>query len=75
MGVDGVLPAIELLAVDPVTHATAQARFRASLPLGVSFVDQVSLAVVEREAIDTVLVLDSDFARLGLTVIPPPLTG
>jgi predicted nucleic acid-binding protein len=38
----------------------------------VSFVDQVSLAVIEREAIDTLLVLDSDFARPGLTVLPPP---
>ena len=77
LGIDGViallyavLPAIELLPVDPVTHATAQARYRASLPSGVSFVDQVSLAVIERDAIATALVLDPDFNRPGLTVIP-----
>jgi predicted nucleic acid-binding protein len=67
---DDVLPAIGLLHVDPDTHATAQARYRASLPSGVSFVDQVSFVVLEREGIDTALVLDSDFARPGLTVIP-----
>ena len=77
LGVDGVvallddvLPAIDLLQVDAATHATAQARYRASLPSGTSFVDQVSLAVIERDGIDTVLVLDPDFARPGLTVIP-----
>ena len=77
LGVDGViallddvLPAIELLQVDAATHATAQARYRASLPSGTSFVDQVSLAVIERHGIDTVFVLDPDSARPGVTVIP-----
>jgi predicted nucleic acid-binding protein len=67
---DDVLPAIELVEVDAATHATAQARYRASLPSGTSFVDQVSLAVIERDGIDTVLVLDPDFVRPGLTIIP-----
>ena len=71
---DDVLPAIELLEVDSATHATAQGRYRASLPSGTSFVDQVSLAVIERDGIDTVLVLDPDFARPGLTIIPDPQT-
>jgi predicted nucleic acid-binding protein len=77
LGVDGVitllddiLPAIDVLAVDGATHATAQARYRGSLPSGVSFVDQVTFAVIERESIDTVMVLDADFARPGLTVVP-----
>jgi uncharacterized protein len=67
---DDVLPAIEVLGVDSATHATAQGRYRSSLPSGVSFVDQVSFAVLEREGIDVALVLDSDFARPGLTVLP-----
>jgi hypothetical protein len=33
-------------------------------------VDQVSFVVIEREAIDAAIVLDSDFVRPGLTVIP-----
>ena len=81
LGVDGVitllddvLPAIEVLDVDRSTHATAQARYRASLPSGVSFVDQVSFAVLEREGIHLALVLDSDFARPGLTILPPEQT-
>jgi predicted nucleic acid-binding protein len=78
LGIDGViallddiLPAVATLPVDPAAHATAQARYRASLPSGVSFVDQVSFVVIEREAIDTAIVLDPDFVRPGLTVIPP----
>jgi hypothetical protein len=71
---DDVLPAIELLEVDAATHATAQARYRASLPSGTSFVDQVSLAVIERDGIETALVLDPDFARPGLTIIPDSQT-
>jgi predicted nucleic acid-binding protein len=67
---DDVLPAIAVLPVDPAAHTTAQARYRASLPSGVSFVDQVSFVVIEREAIDTAIVLDADFVRPGLTVIP-----
>jgi uncharacterized protein len=81
LGVDGVitllddvLPAIELLEVDRATHATAQARYRSSLPSGVSFVDQVSFALLEREGIQVALVLDTDFARPGVTVLPPPQT-
>jgi len=81
LGVDGVLallddvlPAIEVLEVDRATHATAQARYRSSLPSGVSFVDQVTFAVLEREGIHLALVLDSDFARPGITVLPPAQT-
>jgi predicted nucleic acid-binding protein len=67
---DDVLPAIEVLEVDSATHATAQARYRSSLPSGASFVDQVTFAVLEREGIDVALVLDADFARPGVTVLP-----
>jgi predicted nucleic acid-binding protein len=67
---DDLLPAIDLLPVDAELHATAQARYRASLPSGTSFVDQVSLVLIEREAIETALVLDGDFAAAGITVLP-----
>jgi predicted nucleic acid-binding protein len=68
---DDVLPAIETLDVDRATYATALTRYRSSLPSGVSFVDQVSLAVLEREGIDVAFVLDSDFQRSGISVLPP----
>ena len=71
---DDVLPAIDVLEVDRATHATAQTRYRSSLPSGLSFVDQVTLAVLEREGIQVALVLDSDFARPDITVLPPALT-
>ena len=71
---DDVLPAIDVLDVDRATHATAQTRYRSSLPSGLSFVDQVSFAVLEREGIQVALVLDSDFARPDITVLPPAQT-
>lgn len=70
--IDDVLPALELLQVDESVHATALARYRESLPAGTSFVDQVSLAVMANASIHTALVLDSDFAAAGITVIPIP---
>ena len=69
---DDLLPVISLLPVDIELHTTAQARYRASLPSATSFVDQVSLVVIEREAIDTVLALDPDFAAAGVAVMPEP---
>lgn len=76
-GVDGViallddlLPVLAVLPVEPSLHASAHARYRASLPSGTSFVDQVSFAVMAREAIDTAFVLDADFVAAGVDVIP-----
>jgi predicted nucleic acid-binding protein len=69
---DELLPVVELVAVDPATHTLAQARFRESLPSGTSFVDQVSIAVMERDAIGTAFALDPDLARPGLTLLPGP---
>jgi predicted nucleic acid-binding protein len=78
LGVDGVvtllddlLPVVELVEVEPATHAGALARYRESLPSGTSFVDQVSLAVMDREAITTAFALDPDLERSGLTLLPP----
>jgi predicted nucleic acid-binding protein len=79
LGVDGViallddlLPVMGLLQVEPALHAAAQARYRASLPSGTSFVDQVSLGVMEREAISTAFALDDDFVAAGVAVLPRP---
>lgn len=69
---DGLLPLIALLPIDVELHGAAQARYRDSLPSGTSFVDQVSIAVIEREAIDTALALDSDLAAAGAAVLPAP---
>lgn len=69
--VDDLLPLVEILPVDPALHASALAGYRASLPSGTSFVDHVSLSVIEREHIDAAFALDSDFAAAGVDVLPP----
>jgi predicted nucleic acid-binding protein len=68
--IDDLLPLIDVVAVDTATHAAALARYRESLPSGTSFVDQVSLELMAREAIDTAFVFDADFASAGINVIP-----
>lgn len=68
--IDDLLPAIEVLPVGPSEHATALARYRASLPSGTSFVDQVSFQVIEREGIGRAFVLDADFAATGVEMLP-----
>lgn len=69
---DDLLPVIELMAVTTTVHAAAQARYRDSLPLGISFVDQVSFAVMQEQGIDTAFALDTDFVASGVTVLPDP---
>jgi predicted nucleic acid-binding protein len=68
--IDDVLPTIEVLSVDAAMHAQALRRYRAALPTSVSFVDHVSLAVIERGAIGTVFALDLDLGASGLPLIP-----
>lgn len=67
---DDLLPVLAVLPVEPSLHASAQARYRASLPSGTSFVDQVSFGVITQEAIDTAFALDGDFVAAGVDVIP-----
>lgn len=67
---DDVLPAITILPVEAALHSAAQTSYRASLPSGTSFVDQVSLKVIEREAIDVALALDTDFEVAGIAILP-----
>jgi predicted nucleic acid-binding protein len=76
-GIDGViallddlLPLVRVLTVEPIVHSAAQAAYRASLPSGTSFVDQVTLAVAGHEGIDTIFALDGDFAGHPVMVIP-----
>lgn len=68
--IDDLLPIMDVLTVDRAVHAAALTRYRASLPSGTSFVDQVSLELMSREAIETAFVFDSDFSMAGIHVIP-----
>ena len=56
--------------MEPELHVRVQARYRNSLPSGISFVDQVSFAVVERDALDAALTTDADFRAAGVPLIP-----
>ena len=67
---DDLLPVLAVLPVEPSLHASAQARYRASLPSGPSFVDHVSFGVMTQEAIDAAFTLDADFVAAGVDVIP-----
>lgn len=67
---DDVLPAVAILPVDVALHAQAQQRYRSSLPTDVSFVDHVSLALIEREGIGMALALDADLAARGVRLLP-----
>jgi predicted nucleic acid-binding protein len=67
---DDILPAVQVVAVDAAVHARAQTQYRASLPSGVSFVDQVTIAIIEREAITTAFALDADLGVAGLRLLP-----
>jgi predicted nucleic acid-binding protein len=68
---DDILPVVSILPVEPELHVRAQARYRASLPSGVSFVDRISFAVIERERLDGAFTTDADFAAAGVPLIPP----
>jgi predicted nucleic acid-binding protein len=71
--VDDVLPIVAIVPVEPELHRLVLARYRESLPSGVSFVDRVSFAVIEREAFDAVLATDADFRAAGVPLIPVPV--
>lgn len=67
---DDVLPAIELTEVPADLHRSVQRVYRASLPSAISFVDRVSIAVMERDGLDRAIALDPDLAMPGLTIEP-----
>jgi predicted nucleic acid-binding protein len=68
--IDEMLPAVTILEVSPAEHAHVLDTYRASLPSGTSFVDQLSLHVMRRESIATVFALDPDLAAEAATAIP-----
>ena len=68
---DDILPVVAILPVDPELHLRVQRRYRQTLPSGVSFVDRLSFAVIERDALDAVLATDADFRAAGVPVLPP----
>ncbi len=70
---DDVLPIVQIVPVEPELHSRVLAAYRASLPTGISFVDRISFAVIERDRIDAVLATDADFRTLGVPLIPAPI--
>lgn len=68
---DEILPAIGLLPVEPELHLRVQRSYRQALPSGVSFVDRMSFAVIERDSLDATLATDADFLAAGVPVMPP----
>jgi len=74
--IDDLLPVCEVLPVEPSAHAEALARYRASLPAGTSFVDQISLGLMQTSRIDAALALDLDLGATGIRLLPtPPSSG
>ncbi len=70
--VDDLLPVVDLVPVEPDLHRRVLLRYRESLPSGISFVDRVSFAIIERDAIDAALATDADFRATGVPLIPVP---
>ena len=69
---DDILPIVEIVEVEPELHGRVQARYRESLPSGISFVDRVSFAVIERDALDATFATDGDFRAVSVPLIPTP---
>jgi predicted nucleic acid-binding protein len=68
--IDELLPLLEILPIEPAVHSAALAAYRASLPTGTSFVDQVSFQVIAHEGIAVAIVLDPDFHGTGVSIEP-----
>jgi predicted nucleic acid-binding protein len=41
-----------------------------STPSGISFIDRVSFAVIERDGLDSALATDADFRAAGIPLLP-----
>ena len=65
-----ILPPVEVLWVDRMTHDTALVAMVAANRRALSLVDCVSLAVMRQEDITTALTLDPHFAEHGFDVLP-----
>lgn len=68
---DDILPVIEVLPVEPGLHLRVQRSYRQAVPSGASFVDRMSFAVIERDALDAALATDADFRAVGVPIVPP----
>jgi predicted nucleic acid-binding protein len=67
---EDLLPALEIVWVDPPTHAAATAAFLAAISRRVSLVDRVSFEVMRRQRITTAFAFDDDFRRQGFETLP-----
>jgi len=68
--IDDLLPACGILAVPPDLASSTLASYRESLPSGTSYVDQVSLGLMQQEGIREALALDLDLAANGVRLLP-----
>jgi predicted nucleic acid-binding protein len=68
--IDDLLPIMATVAVDAELHAQALGAYRGAQPSSVSFVDRVSLDLIQREGIEMVFALDPDLASPGVTLLP-----
>jgi predicted nucleic acid-binding protein len=69
---DDILPVLAILPVEPALHLRVQRSYREALSSGVSFVDRMSCAVIERDSLDAALATDAGFRSAGVPVLPPP---
>lgn len=65
-----VVPAMTVRWIDPDAHLAARTALLAADQRGVSFVDQVSFAVMRDEGLTSAFAFDDDFADAGFEVIP-----
>ena len=70
---DDILPIVEIVAVEPELPRRILAQYRGSLPSGISFVDRLSFAVIERDGLHAAFAADADFRAAGVPLLPGPL--
>jgi uncharacterized protein len=67
--IDGVLPVIDVRAVDDELHRAAMLAYRESRSSKVSLVDRTSFAFMRAHAIRRAFAFDADFALNGFEVV------
>jgi predicted nucleic acid-binding protein len=70
--VDGLLPLVKVVWVDPELHVTAREALMSAGRRTVSLVDWTSFLVMRRHAIRSAFTFDVDFATEGFEVRPKP---
>jgi predicted nucleic acid-binding protein len=65
-----ILPALNVVWVEPTLHNRALAAFRRAASRSVSLCDRVSFTIMRDLGIDTALAFDPDFAHEGFRVVP-----